>query len=36
MFQIKIGGEVKIDNFINLKFNEKQNIIYLNLDYEKL
>ena len=36
MFPIKIGGEVKIDNLVNLKFNEKQNIIYLNLDYEKL
>ena len=36
MFPIKIGGEVKIDNLINLKFNEPSNIIYLNLDYEKL
>ena len=36
MFPIKIGGEVKIDNLVNLKFNETLNIIYLNLDYEKL
>ena len=30
MFPIKIGGEVKIDNLVNLKFNEKPNS-YLDL-----